>query len=138
MWKARKAVVSNCSKLQVRGTVIARNIRLLKEQLPSKTLIVSKTNKRKKKKSLHEHKFHLILIIIKYLHFPLCLFLFSPYLSRLYAPTHYEHWNLLPFHSHQIFHIHRLENVQHRHYSSRLICCVLQVDSVFFLWQLRE
>lgn len=114
---------------------MARNIRLLKEQLPSKTLIVSKTNK---KTHCIAHKFHLILICIKYLHFPLCLFLFSPYLSRLYAPTHYVYWNLLPFHSHQIFHIHRLENVQHRHYSSRLICCVLQVDSAFFKWQLRN
>lgn len=47
MWKARKAVVSNCSKLHVRGTVIARNIRLLKEQLPSKTFIVSKRSKKK-------------------------------------------------------------------------------------------
>jgi hypothetical protein len=48
MWKARSAVVNNCSKVHVRGTVIARNIRLRNEQFPSKTLIVSADEKGKK------------------------------------------------------------------------------------------
>lgn len=41
IWKARKAVVNNCSNVLDRGTVIARNIRLRSEQLPSNTFIVS-------------------------------------------------------------------------------------------------
>lgn len=112
-----------------RGTVIARNIRRRKEQFPSKTLIVSGTKKEVKLQQRCTITRH---VDTSHLH-PclLCLFPFSPYLCHLCAPTHCVHWNLLPFHSFRPFHTHRLENVQHRHYSNRLICSVLQEEKVF-------
>lgn len=111
MWKARRAVVNNCSKVHVLGTVIARNIRRRNEQLPSNTFIVSENRGKGNNETTCCYK-----KLACHLHPCLLCLSFSPYLSRLCAPNHCVHWNF------PTFHIHRHENVQHHHCSSRLIC----------------
>lgn len=59
MWKALKADVNNCSKEHCLDTVMALKIRLLNEQFPSKTFIVSKKENKKisKKNNNNRNKF---------------------------------------------------------------------------------
>lgn len=122
IWKARKAVVNNCSNVLDRGTVIARNIRLRSEQLPSNTFIVSaKVRKKSASQYLSKMPFATFNNSLSYLHLDLpCLFPFSPYLCHICAPTHFVLLHFL--HSCQI-HLHEI--VPHRRCSSRLICCEL-------------
>ena len=77
MWNARSADVRTCSVVACRGTVITRNIRLLRELLPSYTLIISAYGMENEIDEQIEHGRSAARNILKYLRH-LFLYLLSP------------------------------------------------------------